>query len=138
MSRFEVLKSIEAKKLHPRSGLPLKEPPVTVPYSAIIDNLEEDRDLIKFKWLGQIYQCEESVLRPAIKALDESGAVSGGDAAKPAAAPPPEPDIRWAELRSTKGEVLRAKVPGGWLVSFGQQLTFVPDAGHAWDGKTLE
>lgn len=78
------------------------------------------------------------MLRPAIKALDESGAVSGGDAAKPAAAPPPEPDIRWAELRSTKGEVLRAKVPGGWLVSFGQQLTFVPDAGHAWDGKTLE
>jgi hypothetical protein len=138
MARFEVLKSIEARKLNPRSGLPLNEPPVTIPFSAIIENLKEDRDLIKFTWLGQHYHCAESVLRPAIKPLEDPGipTVEAGRT-EPQAGPPPEPDIRWEELRSTKGAVLRAKIPGGWLVSMGQQITFVPDATHAWDGKSI-
>lgn len=138
MARFEVLKSIEAKKLNPRSGLPLNEPPVTIPFSAIIENLREDRDLIKFTWLGQHYHCAESVLRPAIKPLDDRGVLMGeAGRAETQAESSPEPDIRWEELRSTRGAVLRAKIPGGWLVSLGQQITFVPDAAHAWDGKSI-
>lgn len=42
--------------------------------------------------------------------------------------------------------IMRAKIPGGWLVkgqfrqgdSGGFGLTFVPDPDHAWDGTSLD
>jgi hypothetical protein len=47
--------------------------------------------------------------------------------------------VRWEELSSTAGAVLRAKLPGGWLVSLrGSGLVFYPDADHAWDGRSLD
>ena len=37
---------------------------------------------------------------------------------------------------------VRAKVPGGWLVSawmgYGGGVAFVPDPGHAWDVEEVE
>lgn len=43
------------------------------------------------------------------------------------------------------GHLIRAKVPGGWLVGLdpsndkqGPALTFVPDPKHEWDGKQLK
>jgi hypothetical protein len=32
----------------------------------------------------------------------------------------------------------RAKVAGEWLVSNGYGITFVPDAGHQWNGGSVE
>lgn len=46
--------------------------------------------------------------------------------------------INWEELKSNHWLVLRAKVPGGWLVLVeGKGLTFYPDPNHEWDGNTL-
>ena len=43
------------------------------------------------------------------------------------------------------GEMRRAKIPGGWLVTWcpagvteGTGLTFVPDPQHEWDGGSLK
>lgn len=30
----------------------------------------------------------------------------------------------------------RAKVPGGWLVHWGEGMAFVPDPDHRWDGSS--
>jgi hypothetical protein len=53
-----------------------------------------------------------------------------------------EKKIHWEDLPSTSScSVLRAKVPGGWLVRVwglgGHGLTFYPDPEHTWDGRTL-
>jgi hypothetical protein len=55
--------------------------------------------------------------------------------------------MQWERLQSNRFEVYRTAVPGGWLVvvqsetaiSFGSfsTLTFIPDAEHQWDGKSL-
>lgn len=34
--------------------------------------------------------------------------------------------------------LLRAKIPGGWLVTFGESLQFVPDPEHKWNGGSLD
>ncbi len=32
----------------------------------------------------------------------------------------------------------RAKVPGGWLITLYQSITFYPDPRHEWDGSSLQ
>lgn len=41
---------------------------------------------------------------------------------------------------SAKFTIYRAKIPGGWLVALRPQdnLTFVPDPQHNWDGGSAE
>lgn len=145
MARYQVTKSVDAKKLHPRSGIPLSEPPTLLPFGAILEKLREDRDLFKFTYLGQPYQCEQKILKPAIQLLDGSPLDDDASPAlseqpESASAPAVEPDIRWQALRTTHGTFLRSKIPGGWLVmsATGANVAFVPDAGHAWDGKSIE
>ncbi len=37
-----------------------------------------------------------------------------------------------------KKPMMRAKVPGGWLVVYGKDfITFYPDPDHKWDGSSL-
>ena len=37
-----------------------------------------------------------------------------------------------------KKPLLRAKVPGGWLVIYSKEsITFYPDPNHDWDGSSL-
>lgn len=157
MSRYEVTKSVEVRKLHPRSLVPLSEPPVTLPFGAILENLREDRDLFKFDYLGQPHQGLQDVLRPAIRPLGSSAREKGSEKAAKAnqssrdrevASDPPsssgagvdDPILKWEVLRTSEGRLLRAKVPGGWLISLsaGSSLAFYPDASHAWDGKSLD
>ena len=49
-------------------------------------------------------------------------------------------DVSWEEVES-HFSLLRAKVPGGWLLILnwgsGTGLTFYPDPNHKWDGKSL-
>jgi hypothetical protein len=46
-------------------------------------------------------------------------------------------------LKGTNTITSRAKVPGGWLVTFvggaaaNVSICFMPDAGHSWDGSSL-
>jgi hypothetical protein len=152
MATQELIKSIEAKKLNKRSKLPLPEPPVTIPYGALVTNLEHDGGMMRFSYLGELYHCPEDRLMsalggkaaPAAASAPAPAAAGAGApvvAAQPAAAAE-EARFGWEELATSLGPVWRAKVPGGWLLTgsagAGRSVTFYPDARHEWDGGTLE
>jgi hypothetical protein len=48
--------------------------------------------------------------------------------------------MEWEKIKSNLGTMYRVSVPGGWLVSVwkpeGVGLTFYPDPGHMWDGRS--
>ena len=152
MARYELIKTIDARKLNLRSGLPLNEPPISVPYSAILDVLEERWDLVKFSYLGLKYQCPTPIFKEAARpyGAGEREAEAQPDAVVEPAAPaadqpaPPRPAVKdamvkWEELSSSHQTVLRAKVPGGWLIAVrGFGVTFLPDKSHGWNGRTLD
>jgi hypothetical protein len=139
MDKFTLTKTIEARKLNPRTKVPTGEPPVTIPFGAIIQDLIEDRDIVKFSYLGEPYQCLAEVLQVAMAPIQPARKEAGA-----AAAPPETPasaaKLQWQLLQSSHGEILRAKVPGGWLIlaaGGGGALAFYPDPDHRWDGASL-
>jgi hypothetical protein len=138
--KLEATKTIEARKLNKRTRQPLAEPPVTIPYGGILSDIEEDDSVIKFMYLGDLYQCRTEILRSASHPLE--GALPSGSGASTASAPAPEPvTFVWEKLRAGRERVSRAKLPGGWLIATGEgstrSITFYPDPDHAWDGTTL-
>jgi hypothetical protein len=133
MPAVALSKSIEAKKLNRRTGLPTGEGWVTVPFGALIDNIEHDRDDVKFTYLGELYLCSADVLKSATaqgRARSAGEPSSAGTAA--VAAPAPEIRFQWEAIETSHGSLLRAKVPGGWLVR-AEGMAFVPDPDHGWD-----
>jgi hypothetical protein len=131
--KFELIKSIEAQKLNPRTGIPTTEPVVSIPFGGFLEDIVQDRDMDKFVYLGQRYQCAHDILKAAIVpvgAPPDPVVASGAAAAKPAAADE-SPALVWEPVRSSL-PCSRAKVPGGWLVSGGGGLAFVPDPEHGW------
>lgn len=160
MAKFELIKSIEARKLNPRTGIPTTDLPVSVPFGAVIEDIKQDRDDAKFYYLGQYLVCAYDVLERAIvpAAQPSPNATAGASGASPAqpacsassaasapvpavareAAPPGPgaPRLVWEGLPSTQGQCMRAKVPGGWLVSLGAGLAFYPDPAHDWNGAS--
>jgi hypothetical protein len=145
LAKVELNKSIEARKLNQRSGLPMTGPEVTIPYGAIIEHIESDRDRDKFHYLGELYSCRHELFVSAVKA----GAIEPQAPAAPAApaeqtAPsepvtlPSKPKLQWEPLDSGPWALERAKVPGGWLVALaGASVTFYPDPRHRWDGSSV-
>lgn len=154
MATYELAKTIEARKLNPRSKLPLPEPAVTIPFGAVLTDLEWLTDLARFHYLGELYQCEVEVLRDALgkelSAKPSPGAAAQTAAAEPEAPPPAEepetPEepsaaravtIEWEDLPSPRFRLSRTKVPGGWLVAAesrsGLGLAFYPDPDHRWE-----
>jgi hypothetical protein len=145
VSRYELTKSIEAKKLNKRSGLPLPEPPVIIPFGSVIDDLKRDRGAVRFTFLFELFEISETVLDSAIRTTADSGepaAVpepSAPSAAAPSGpAPAAPPPFAWEQVSATPVRLLRAKVPGGWLLSSGGAVSFYPDTGHSWDGRSLD
>ncbi|MGE5487874.1 MAG: hypothetical protein ACM3ZB_08665 [bacterium] len=158
MPKYELIKLIEAQRLNPRTGIPTADPPVTIPFGAIIENITPDRDMDKFVYLGQNYQCAHDILESAICPVAAPAPAAPAKAAAPAAqaapaaavayaraaapatvapeAPAPTAKLVWERLDSTI-PCQRAKVPGGWLVAADGGLAFYPDAGHSWDGTSL-
>ena len=150
MAKFEFTKTLEANKLNKRTGSPLNEFR-TISYGAVIENLEEDGDYLRFTFLGEPYRIKEDVLRSALRPID-AGTPSAAHPAAPRAAapaateaaPPPPPPVpaaeitfHWEDLKADI-RVRRAKVPGGWLVAAGGAgLAYYPDPEHQWDGTTL-
>ena len=136
MAKFEFTKTLEANKLNKRTGSPINEIK-TISYGAVIDNLEEDGDYLKFTFLGEPYRIREDILRSALRPVGggEAGAtpifVRGSRAGR-------RSDLfLWQDLKSDV-RMRRAKVTGGWLVAVtGAGLTFYPDPGHEWDGTSL-
>ncbi|HAX43897.1 MAG TPA: hypothetical protein PLF84_15105 [Bryobacteraceae bacterium] len=158
--KYRVTKMVEARRLNPNSGIPLTEPPTALPFGAMLDNVREERDVFKFTYLGKPYQCLQTILRPAMEPFgaapakaaavveEDDGGVEETVVSSPVAvvaAPVPavvaaDAAFQWETVATSHGAILRAKVPGGWLVMTGRGtgLAFVPDAGHKWDGATLE
>lgn len=150
-SKFELTKSVEARKLNPRTGIPTTDPAISVPFGAIITDIQQDRDDAKFYYLGQYLQCAHDVLQRAVVPVGQSEQSASAAAPQPPASAvaadagpepvkasePQAPTLAWQPVRSTQGQCSRAKVPGGWLVSLGAALTFYPDPAHEWDGTSL-
>jgi hypothetical protein len=139
MDKFTLTKTIEARKLNKRTLVPIDEPAVTIPFGAIIEDPVQDRDVVRFTYLGEPYRCLEEVFRVASAPIQTMG-----EAPPVAAIPPEKPGIearlQWEQVESSQRYVLRAKVPGGWLVLLsggGDALAFYPDPEHRWDGALL-
>jgi hypothetical protein len=68
MAKFELTKSIEARKLNPRNMVPLNEYH-TIPFGAIIDNLVDNREMQDFSYLGEHYQYPREDLKAASRPI---------------------------------------------------------------------
>ncbi len=143
MPKFELTKSIEATKLNPRTEIPTSDPPVTIPFGAIIDNVTRDRDDRKFSYLGQRYRCTDEMFQvatvPVGGAAAESepeAAATGQPAPEAAAEPAPaQPAIVWERMTANWRDLMRLEVPGGWLVALRDSSaspSFYPDPDHRW------
>jgi hypothetical protein len=64
MSRFELTKSIEARKVNPRTKVPTNEFH-TIPFGAIIGDVVENGDVDQFSYLGDYYQYPRADLKQA-------------------------------------------------------------------------
>lgn len=154
MPQLELTKSIEGRKLNKRTGRPIGEPWVTIPFGSLLKNLKKNGEMLDFLFLGEPYHCRWADVDELCKAAglleelegeggsSDLGAAAGQDGSVGAVtAQEPAPTLRWERLASSYQETLRAKVPGGWLVSFGNAsgrgLTFYPDPDHQWDGLSL-
>ena len=149
VSYLTLNKLIEAAKLHKRTGLPLGEPPATIPYGALIEYKGADRDLEKFTYLGELYGCNRDVFQSATgggKSTTEEETTATAKTAAPARESQPEaepesrgPRLNWDRVDSSGHSVWRTSIPGGWLVTVGgSSVTFVPDPNHQWDGGSAE
>ena len=146
MIKLELNKSIEARRLNKRTGAPTTDPEVSIPYGAIVENVERDRDFERFTHLGDLYHCPHKLLVSATdpkawKAqLAAAAEPAAPDASSAGQAAPAAPRLEWTPVDSSHVALLRAKVPGGWLIAdrSGAVLTFYPDPGHEWDGTSLE
>ncbi|MBL8215674.1 MAG: hypothetical protein JNK87_33440 [Bryobacterales bacterium] len=150
MAKYEVTKLVEAAKLNKRTGIPLVGPPTTIPYGAIISDVEEDGDDYKFSYMTERYQARRDTVAGAFHLLQGVAPSTAPMAPVPpppspaavAAAPAPVADDRplldFQSLRvKGAGALSRARVPGGWLVSTAYAVTFVPDPQHEWDGGSV-
>ena len=135
MAKYELSKSVEGVKVNKRSGIPTTER-LTLSFGAIIENPVEERDCLRFSYLGEVVDVKLAEIKGYYKPIDgapDTPAPAG--AAKPSA-PADTRYIRWETIPSNV-TTQRAKVPGGWLVAAGNGLAFVPDPGHEWDGSSL-
>lgn len=143
---ISLTKLIEATKLQPRTGLPLGQPPVTIPYGGLVEPVSVERDRQRFKYLGELFECQLelflSATGSAASAPEETPAPVEAPAHTAAAVPEKAPEaavvsgprLEWERLNSSEPGARRASIPGGWLVALSTGLTFVPDAKHQWKG----
>lgn len=146
MSKYEVGKLLEAFKLNKRTGIPLAEPAVTIPYGGILEHVVFGEDVVKFHYMGEPFQIKASI---AAGAFHEIPGTRTGDP-KPASAtagartePVPERPRLVFESMDVRAPghslaLYRARIPGGWLVaSHSGGVAFVPDGEHTWDGTSV-
>jgi alanine-glyoxylate transaminase / serine-glyoxylate transaminase / serine-pyruvate transaminase len=68
-SKFQLTKTIEAVKLHHRTLRPLTPQKITIPYGAILEKLNLDRDMQQFHYLGEPYECPRTDVATALHPL---------------------------------------------------------------------
>lgn len=135
MAKVSLSKTIEATKLNKRTGFPEPGPEVTIPFGAVVEHVETDRDSEKFNYLGEPYRCKHDLW---MSAAAGPGAANAPVRTTPEGPPPPDqPKLVWESLLSSHHSLTRTRVPGGWLVALGgASLAFYPDPAHDWDGTS--
>ena len=134
MAKFELSKSVEGVKVNKRSGIPTTER-ISLAFGAIIEDPREERDSLRFKYLLDIVDVKLSEIEGYYKPIDGAATPTATAPSTPSA-PADTRFIRWESIPSNIA-TSRAKVPGGWLVSTPNGLTFLPDPDHAWAGSSL-
>jgi hypothetical protein len=71
MAKFELTKSIEARKLNSRTKIPTNEFR-TIPFGAIIENVVESGDVDQFFHLGEYYQYPRADLKASCRLIAPS------------------------------------------------------------------
>lgn len=66
--KFELTKSIEARKLNPRTKVPLNDYH-TIPFGAIIENPADRDNVEQFTYLGEYYQYPREDLKAASRQI---------------------------------------------------------------------
>ena len=135
MAKFELSKSVEGVKVNKRSGIPTTER-VSLSFGAIIENPAEERDCLRFSYLGELVDVKYSEIKGYYKPIDGNDAPASAAAPAGGKAAADKRFIRWETIPSNVS-TQRTKVPGGWLVAAGNGLAFLPDAAHEWDGSSL-
>jgi hypothetical protein len=136
LAKISLSKSIEATKLHPKTGTALGVPDVTISYGALIEHVGSDRDFERFSYLGDLYACRHEAF---VSATGSAPPQTKSKAGKPAAGPGRVTSgLQWEQVASNGVPVSRAKVPGGWLVLCGGAATYYPDPAHQWDGRSVD
>ncbi len=69
MPKYELTKTIEARKLNKRTLGPLPEYK-TIPFGAILENVTEQRDQQRFYYLGEPYEFPLADLKGALKQIE--------------------------------------------------------------------
>jgi hypothetical protein len=134
LEKLSLTKTIEARKLNKRTGVPTTDPEVTIPFGSFVEDIELDRDMVKFTYHGEPYRCAQDLLMSALE-KKTFAAAAGAEAPTEAASPEPveKPKLQWEPVESTHYSVMRARVPGGWLVSTGgTALAYCPDPNREW------
>ena len=70
MPKVELTKTIEARKLNKRTLRPLTPDFVTIPFGAILEGPYEDRDWLRFQYLGEPYEAKLDKVKSAIKNIE--------------------------------------------------------------------
>lgn len=150
MSKYELSKSVEARKLNKRTGQPTNDPPATIPYGAILEKVEFAGDAVRFVYLVEHYQAKAEHVKGALNALGGAQSEPASAAPAPAAELPATVAASRLDVPATPAKLLferlssniplyRTAIPGGWLVSNAAgSSTFVPDPDHTWDGSSVD
>ena len=117
MPKFSLVKTIEARKLNQRTGVPASGPAMTVPFGAIIDNVDLEGDTRRFTYQGELYRVAEDVLLSAVDG--GAAAMANGGTAAAAPAPAGRPAARRASSgRNCRRAIIRCCAPesraAGW------------------------
>lgn len=69
MEKYELTKTIEARKLNKRTLRPVAEY-ATIPFGAILENVTEEHDQQRFYYLGEPYEFPLADLKGALHKLE--------------------------------------------------------------------
>ncbi len=70
MTKAELTKTIEARKLNKRTMRMLSHDPVTIPFGGILDKVENTDFGIRFFYLGEPYEADQLRVKGALKELE--------------------------------------------------------------------